>query len=190
MKHRFFGAGLAILAVFAFNTCSFDDVADVISKTAPVGVYVGVVSFAADNSSYQPVKDLVASTSSSNSIIGSLVYLGDDASKNTLTNTVLGAYTVGATSNTPLYYAVDSVITKLKNSEKFLSSKLDNVTIVTFTDGYDQGSATYANAGGGGGRLIMRTEIRSEQKYEEPMKTPARGRLRSGANPSTLTPWL
>jgi len=157
---RFFAIAMVlILTVFTFVTCDlFSD--EEVAKNAPKGVYVGVFSFSENDPTIihstngtKAVQDLVLNTSGAYGSASnlSLVHL-TASSRNKLTGAgdyagvgVLDNYKKRPSGLKPLLYAVDSVIKNLKDKEDRLTPSLNNVTIVSFTDGFDQGSADIAD---------------------------------------------
>ena len=165
------GVILFVLSFFILTTC---DLEEFISTTAPHGVYVGLVSF--DNHPNLPYNDLVSQAGASNTLSSlgrvGLVCLSSQQDVTSLNNVLDTKYNPSAdTANTSkIYFSVNKVINNLKASENHLSDKLDNVTFVTFTRGYDQGSvetpdseATQGMSGLAYGRTIQ-TKIRGNNQ--------------------------
>jgi len=155
--------GLLVCSALLLTTCGFEEaMKKLAAKTSDPGVYVGVYSY---DGSKDP-KDLVKSQQDNVSVSAgsnSLAYLSDD-NNSLIQQYVLNDYKQGNTSARALMCAVSKVIDNLKNDEKGLNGKLNNVTIVSFSSGEDQGSPDYAGITGVNNPLVtygnqIRTKI-------------------------------
>jgi hypothetical protein len=140
-------AACAILSVLLATSC--DVASAVVANLSPKGVYVGVIAATA-NQSKGYAQDLVKNSNTGYSpIVSNLLYLNDTdgfgAQKNILKTTVLNEYSADSTDGKPLYYAVHKALNSLKSEEPYLVASLENITVVTFTDGYDTGSGMLTN---------------------------------------------
>jgi len=148
-------AALMICSALLFTTCGLGDVIKKwLAETSEPGVYVGVLSFAQGSEPDWGVKDLVFNQANKELTIPlkisatdpSLVYL-DSENLASIKDNVLNDYVPGNTNGRPLVYAVDRAIQNLTNYIDSLNDKLDNITIISFSSGTDQGSGAALNQG-------------------------------------------
>jgi hypothetical protein len=177
----------AILFVVAVISC--DVAGAVVSNLSPKGVYVGIIAATA-NQSNGYAQDLVKSSNTGYSpIVSNLLYLNDTdglgAQKNILKTTVLNGYSADSTDGKPLYYAVHKALNSLKNEEPYLAASLKNVTVVTFTDGYDIGSGMLTNDANSQYRIGGVPHNSSDDAYGDWLKTQIRGGMQISNIPIT-----
>ncbi|MDR0443297.1 MAG: hypothetical protein LBH44_07825 [Treponema sp.] len=135
---------LLMPAFLVLDAC--DEWDDFIASIGPKGIYVGVVSFdGTTNGINKGYTDLVEQSRMSNALSSQkLMYLGKQQDLDDLLY-VLGSYRRSSkTDTTPLYYAVNGVINDMEGYKQWLPKSVDNVTIVSFTAGRDQGSNSLA----------------------------------------------
>jgi hypothetical protein len=89
-------------------------------------VYIGLISFAGGT----------------NNLTGGSLVLLDVEGRNSLLNQLNADYTISSQSGTALFYAVHEALADLKSRESLYlyPDNLDSVTVITFTDGLDNGS--------------------------------------------------